>query len=187
MKKLVTLATTAFVAISAASAAHSAILVSGNSAARTCYVAAAQQANSSRSLAPCDRALEQGLLTHRDRLATHVNRGIIQFHRGQYDLALNDFDAALEMNADQPEALLNKAITLMRRDESGEEALPYFTRAIELGTDMPAVAHYGRGLAYHLIGDLTSAYGDIRMAAELDPEWDAPRNDLSNFIVEPAH
>ncbi|MEM8694611.1 MAG: tetratricopeptide repeat protein [Pseudomonadota bacterium] len=168
-----------------AGTANSAVHVAGNSSAETCYTAAARQSDSRGDLRPCDFALREEALTHHDRIATHVNRGIIQFHRGRYDLALADFDRALEMDTEQPEAMLNKAIALMRRDERGEEALPYFTRALELGTEQPAVAHYGRGLAHHLTGDLTAAYMDILTATELAPEWEAPRNDLSNYIVEP--
>ncbi|QLC24293.1 tetratricopeptide repeat protein [Parasphingopyxis algicola] len=185
MQMMLKLAASALAVTVMAGAANSAVLVSGNSSAESCYTAAARQSDSRGDLRPCDFALQEEALTHRDRIATYVNRGIIQFHRGQYNLALTDFDRALRMDPEQPEAMLNKAITLMRRDERGEEALPYFTRALDLGTEQPAVAHYGRGLAHHLNGDLTAAYNDILTATELAPEWDAPRNDLSNFIVEP--
>lgn len=184
MKLMLTMSAGAL-AITTAGAAHGAVQVAGNSSAETCYVAAARQSDSRIDLRPCDFALDREALTYQDRIATYVNRGIIQFHRGQYDLALADFDRALAMDAEQPEAMLNKAIALMRRDERGEEALPLFTRALELGTEQPAIAHYGRGLAHHLNGDLTEAYMDILTASELAPEWDAPRNDLSNYIVEP--
>ena len=185
MTMMLKLATGALAITAMAGAANSAVLVAGNSSAETCYTLAAREANNRGALRPCDFALTEEALNRHDRIATYVNRGIIQFHRGEYDLALADFDRALEMNPEQPEAMLNKAIALMRRDERGDEALPYFTRALELGTERPAVAHYGRGLAHHLNGDLTSAYIDILTASELDPEWDAPRNDLSNYIVEP--
>jgi tetratricopeptide (TPR) repeat protein len=185
MKTMLKLAVSALVMTTAASAAHSAVQVAGNSSAQTCYTAAAHQSDSRSDLRPCNFALDEEALNSFDRIATFVNRGIIHFHRGSYDRALVDFDRALGIDAENPEAMLNKAITLMRRDRRGEEALPYFTRALDLGTDQPAVAHYGRGLAHQLTGDLTSAYMDILTASELDPEWDAPRNDLGNFIIEP--
>lgn len=179
------LSVTVLTMTTAASVASSAVQVTGNSSARACYAAAAHQSDSRSDLRPCDFALDAEGLNSFDRVATLVNRGIIHFHRGSYDRALNDFDRALGIDSENPEAMLNKAITLMRRDRRGDEALPIFTRALDLGTDQPAVAHYGRGLAHQLTGDLTSAYMDILTAAELAPEWDAPRNDLSNFIVEP--
>ncbi|WP_299327719.1 tetratricopeptide repeat protein [Parasphingopyxis sp.] len=186
MKLMLKLAASALAVTTVAGTAQGAVQVAGNSSAETCYVSAARQSDSRSDLQPCNFALDQEALTYRDRIATFVNRGIIQFHRGQYNLALADFDRALSMDAEQPEAMLNKAIALMRRDERGDEALPIFTRALELGTQRPAVAHYGRGLAHHLNGDLTAAYMDILTATELAPEWDAPRNDLSNYIVEPT-
>lgn len=174
------------VAITAiAGTANSSVQIVGNSSAAACYTAALRQADTRMALRPCNIALTRDSLSRQHRIATYVNRGIIQFHREQYDLALADFDRALAIDSEQPEAMLNKAIALMRRDERGEEALPYFTRALELGTEQPAVAHYGRGLAHHLTGDLTAAYIDILTATELAPEWDAPRDDLSNYIVEP--
>lgn len=185
MKTMLKLAAGALVLTTAAGAGNSAIQVAGNSAAQACYAAAAQRSDSRTDLRPCDFALDAEMLNSYDRVATFVNRGIIHFHRGNYDRALTDFDRALGLDAENPEAMLNKAITLMRRDERGDHALPLFTRALDLGTDQPAVAHYGRGLAHQLTGDLTSAYMDILTASELAPEWEAPRNDLSNFIVEP--
>lgn len=185
MKTILKLAAGALVLTTAAGAANSAVQVAGNSSAQACYTAAAQQSDSRSDLRPCDFALDVEMLNSYDRVATFVNRGIIHFHRGNYDRALVDFDRALGLDAENPEAMLNKAITLMRRDERGDQALPLFTRALDLGTDQPAVAHYGRGLAHQLTGDLTSAYMDILTAAELAPEWEAPRNDLTNFIVEP--
>lgn len=185
MKTMLKFASTALVALVATSAANSAIHVTGNSSAQICFASAAQQSTSRADLRPCNFALDREALTRDDRIATYVNRGIIYFHRAQYNLALADFDRALGMDAEQPEAMLNKAITLLRRDENGRSALPYFTRALDLGTDQPAVAHYGRGLAHQLTGDLNSAYIDILTASELAPDWEAPRNDLTNFIIEP--
>ncbi|MBC2777686.1 tetratricopeptide repeat protein [Parasphingopyxis marina] len=186
MKTCTGIAAAAIATALAASAAQSGIMVAGNSSARICYAAAARQSDNRVDLRPCSLALDHDALTTRDRVATLVNRGIIYFHRADWDQALADFDAALAIDNNQPEAMLNKALTLLRRDRSGENAIPYFTRALELGTEAPAVAHYGRGLAHQLDGDLTDAYIDIRRASDLDPEWDAPRNDLSNFIVQPV-
>jgi tetratricopeptide (TPR) repeat protein len=186
MKALTGISAAAIIAALTATAANSGIMVAGNSSARICYAAAARQSDNRADLRPCDMALEtEGLTTH-DRVATLVNRGIIYFHRAEWGRALTDFDAALAIDDDQPEAMLNKALTLLRRDRSGEQAITYFTRALELGTENPAVAHYGRGLAHQLDGDLTDAYIDIRRASDLAPEWEAPRNDLSNFIVQPV-
>lgn len=88
-------------AIVAASVAHSAIHVTGNSSA--------QQSHSRADLRPCNFALDREPLTRNDHIATFVNRGIIYFHREQYNLALAGFGRALDMDADQPEAMLNMA------------------------------------------------------------------------------
>ena len=58
-----------------------------------------------------------------------------------------------------------------------------FDRALELGTDEPEVAFFGRGLAHEDIGDLKSAYADLRRAAELRPQWPQPAQELARYQV----
>jgi Flp pilus assembly protein TadD len=64
-----------------------------------------------------------------------------------------------------------------------EAALVDINRALELGVSDPAKAHYNRALAYERMGDLKAAWLDYTKAAELDPEWDAPRTELTRFTV----
>ena len=40
---------------------------------------------------------------------------------------------------------------------------------------MPALAYFGRGLANEDMGNIRDAYADYRRAAQLDPQWSAPR------------
>ena len=168
-------------------AANASVIVLGNSRASACYHAAENANATNRNVQLCQTVLREDPITERERTATHVNLGILYFYQGQYDAALVNFDRAIELDADEPEAYLNKAIALLRRDESGSRAVPLFTMALDMGTRKPALAYYGRGLAHELDGDLTQAYYDIRRATEADPGWDVPERDLARFIVEPAN
>lgn len=170
-----------------AGAANSAVIVIGNSRAQSCYQSAEYARATQSNIDECNAALEHDLLSQRERVATLVNVGILHFYRRDYNTALSHFDQAIAIDAEEPEALLNKAITLLRRDEAGGEALPLFTMALEMGTRKPALAYYGRGLAHELNGDLTAAYYDIQRASEADPDWDVPERDLARFIVQPAN
>ena len=58
------------------------------------------------------------------------------------------------------------------------------TAAIERGTNEPAIAYYGRGVAHEMNGDIAAAYYDLRRASELAPEWDVPARDLTRFVVQ---
>ena len=184
MKLATRLALVAGAAVGIAAQAHAAVIVVGSSRAVSCYEAAEYGRATDRAVQTCLNALREDPLTGSERVATHVNLGILYFHQRQYDAALARFDHAMALDPTEPEAVLNKAITLLRRDEAGGQALPLFTRAIEMGTREPALAYYGRGLANEMNGDLTQAYLDVRRASELDPAWDVPQRDLGRFIVQ---
>lgn len=184
MKAVARLGLVAGALVALAGSANAAVIVIGNSRAAACYQAAEFQRPSEANVNTCLEALRGDALSESEAVATNVNLGILYFYRANYDAALARFDRAMAMDPTEPEAVLNKAITLLRRDEAGSQALPLFSRAIEMGTREPALAYYGRGLAHELNGDLTAAYLDIRRASEIDPEWDVPARDLGRFIVQ---
>ena len=67
----------------------------------------------------------------------------------------------------------------------GESAAsrPDINRGLELGVDEPAKAYYNRALAYEGLEDAKSAYYDYQKAVEINPEWSAPREQLTRFSV----
>ena len=67
------------------------------------------------------------------RILRNTNRGILRLRRNQVDEAIADFDQAIAIDPDQPEAYVNKGAALIRR-ENPQEALQLFTAAIELTT-----------------------------------------------------
>lgn len=184
MNKAVKLAILAGTMVAVTAPASAAITVLGTSRAASCYQAAENHVPTRRNIDTCLSALEEDPLSGRERVATHVNLGILYFFNQDYDTALARFDHALTLDPQEPEAVLNKAITFLRRDENGSQALPLFSQAIDMGTREPALAYFGRGLAHEMEGDLTAAYYDIRRAAELDPDWSVPEQNLTRFIVE---
>jgi tetratricopeptide (TPR) repeat protein len=166
-----------------AAPAAAGVLVIGNSDARLCYEAADSQLVAQlRDIRRCDEALLRENLSRYERVATHVNRGILRLRRGQIDEAIADFDQAIALDPEQPEAYLNKGSALIRR-HNPQEALTLFTVALDRGTSRPAIAHYGRAVANEALGNLAAAYRDYRRASELDPDWAEPRNELARFRV----
>lgn len=163
--------------------ASAAVFTIGNSDARLCYEAADTTfMPSTHDLRRCDDALLHDNLTTNEIVATHVNRGILRLRRGMVDEAIADFDRAIALDPEQPEAYLNKGGALIRR-ENPAEALQLFTVALERNTSRPAVAHYGRGVANEQLGNVAAAYADYRMASQLAPEWREPRAELTRFRV----
>lgn len=179
---LALLAAGAFFAAEPAGAA--AITVLGNNAARLCYEAAEATTRASlNGLGDCDRALAEDPLSARDRVATHVNRGIIRVRKGDVQGSLTDFVRASQLDPNEPEAYLNRALVLTMRANQASEAVPLFTRALEKKTRRPALAFYGRAAANEDLGDLKAAYSDYTNAVSADPKWQAPKVELARFQV----
>jgi tetratricopeptide (TPR) repeat protein len=166
-----------------AAPASASVFVIGNSDARLCFEAADTDLMPSiRDVRRCDEALLRENLSGYEIVATHVNRGILRLRRGYVDEAVADFDRAITLDPEQPEAYLNKGAALIRR-ANPVEAVQLFTVALERNTSRPAVAHYGRAVAQEAIGNLAAAYRDYRRASELDPAWREPRIELTRFRV----
>jgi tetratricopeptide (TPR) repeat protein len=169
-------------ALCAALPASAGITVINGSFAEGCFKAAEQHNITLESLNTCDRAFTEQALSSEDRLATYVNRGIVRMLRSDYARAHSDFTLAMQMDPNRSEPYLNMAILQFRQGKSSE-AVPLFSKAIELGTELPEVAYYGRGLANEEVGNVKAAYADLQRAASLKPAWDAPRRDLARYQV----
>lgn len=163
--------------------AFAAVQVIGSNDARLCFEAAESERNPTpEQLRWCDDALRVATLTTYEIVATHVNRGILHLRRGSIDTAISDFDMAMALDPDQPEAYLNKGAALIRREQP-DQAVGLFTVALERNTSRPEVAHYGRAVANEALGNVRAAYNDYRRASELAPRWREPRLDLARFRV----
>ena len=181
MKALVLVVSAA--ALFAALPAHAGIMViSGGSYAEGCYKAAEQSNATLESLGTCDRAFSEQTMSSEDELATHVNRGILRMQRSNFVGADSDFTTATVMDPNRAEPWLNLGILRFKQGNVAE-ARVLFSKAIELGTDMPEIAYYGRGLANEELGNLKSAYVDLQKAAELRPQWREPARELARYQV----
>lgn len=178
--RLVTMAALA----ACAGPAAASVMVVGSSDARMCYESADSPLNPSiRDIRRCDDALLHGnTLSQYEVLATHVNRGILRLRRGMVDEAVADFDEAMRLDPEQPEAYLNKGAALLQR-QNPSEALQLFTVALDRQTTRPAIAHYGRAIANEQLGNVREAYADYQAASLLAPDWADPRTELQRFRV----
>ena len=164
------------------SAANAAIYTVGGPLAEQCYQAALAQDDRGSAVDGCTRALNEEGLPKPDRAATFVNRGIVHMVRGHSAEADADFNAALALNSDLPDAWLNKGF-LRIRDGHGREALPLLEEGIKRKPQREALAYFARGVAYEQIGDLRLAYADLRRAHDMEPGWGLPSEYLSRYRV----
>jgi tetratricopeptide (TPR) repeat protein len=173
----------AIVLAAVAAPASASVMVLGSSDARLCFESAdSPMMPQARDIRRCDDALMVDMLTPYEVVATHVNRGILRLRRNLVGEAVADFDQAIALDPNQPEAYLNKGAALIRR-ENPQEALQLFTMALERNTTRPAIAHYGRAVANEALGNVAAAYRDYQAASALAPNWAEPRNELARFRV----
>lgn len=165
-----------------ASAAASVITL-GTGLAQSCYFAADARDTHRQSFDACNRALTEEALTSEDRVATHVNRGILHLIRGDVRQAHADFDSALRLDPTEPEAWLNKAIAHARFGRTAD-AMPLVQKALELNTRRPALAYFVRAMAHEDNGNIAGAYQDLRRAQQLEPKWREPAIELRRFKVK---
>ncbi len=88
--------------------------------------------------------------------------------KGEFTLALADYDKAAEMRADEPTVLAGRAKTHFNL-KSYDKALTDYDRVVEL-SPKDASAYYYRGLTYERAGKADKALADYKKAVELDPK-----------------
>lgn len=62
-----------------------------------CYRNASDGVVGAESLAPCDQSLATESLSNRRRAVVYANRGVINFNSGDYETAVLDFTASLDL------------------------------------------------------------------------------------------
>jgi tetratricopeptide (TPR) repeat protein len=164
--------------------ALAAVTVLGSSAARMCFESADSRSMPTPGMIDrCDQALHQENLSRYDTVATLVNRGILRMRLNSLEAAIGDFDSAIARDPEQAEAYLNKGMALLKRPDGYSAAAPLFSTALEKRTRRPAVAYYGRAVAYELGGHVKAAYFDYREASRIEPKWRQPQLELARFTV----
>jgi len=163
-----------------------AITVFGNGMAKACSVSAYHVAAgvipTEKSVEACDLALSTESLSLHDLAGTHVNRGVLLLARSKFLGAKRDFDAAIKIMPDLGEAYTDRGAASLGLQHYAE-AVADIDHGLTLNPGEPEKAYYNRGLAHEGLDDLKSAYLDYTRAAELKPDWDAPKKELSRFTV----
>ena len=140
----------------------------GATDAASCY----ENANNdlSRDAGPCDEALGDANLTRGDRKKTLVNRGIIHNRAGDLQAAVDDFNAALDIDDSLAEAFLNRGNSYFLAGQH-QTALEDYRTALDLGVNKPWAAWYNIGLAYEGLKQKDDAREAYRQSLAMNPTF----------------
>jgi tetratricopeptide (TPR) repeat protein len=130
----------------------------------------------------CTDAL-QDALNDGDYAKTLVNRGVVLMRRAKLDDAAKDFDQAQKYAVDLPEIYVNRGVVLMKQRQFAP-AILQMDKGISLGPDEVEKAYFDRAIAKEAVGDIKGAYFDYAKAAELKPDWTAPKKEMARFNVQ---
>ena len=109
----------------------------------------------------------------------YQNRADLNAGKGEYSLALADYNKTLEMKADNQVAYLNRGkahFNLKAYDLSVKD----FDKALELNPK-DSVAFLNRGVSNEKLGDANKALGDYQKAVDLDPANEAAKANLKRL------
>jgi tetratricopeptide (TPR) repeat protein len=170
-------------AVACGATAGASTLVIGGGAAKDCATAALGGRSDEMAVGACTLALKTETLSFRDRARTYVNRGVLRMRQRDFDSAVSDFDEASKIDPNLGEAFVNRGAAYVGSQRYGE-GLVQIDQGLALGVKDPQKAYYNRAIANESLGDVTAAYRDFSKAAELDPDWDAPKSELTRFSVK---
>ncbi|NNC36384.1 MAG: hypothetical protein EX271_06375 [Acidimicrobiales bacterium] len=136
---------------------------------------------SSKSIRACSKALKTVVPNYAIKSNIYTQRGLLKLSAGRYDAASKDFKSAAKLNKENEFAYLGEGFaSIMQEDYS--TALDYFSDCQNHKKTAP-LAVYGRAIAKELTGDTRGAYADFRQAADMRPDWAAPRDELKRFKI----
>ncbi len=103
------------------------------------------------------------------RAAWYVNRGILYRRQQKYELALDDYNQAIELNPNHANAYNNRG-NLYQDLQKYELALDDFNKAIEINPNF-AILYYNRGNLYINQQKYDLALSDYDKAIEINPNY----------------
>jgi lipoprotein NlpI len=129
--------------------------------------------DSDRLIRGCSAVIRSGHETPENLSRAYFNRGRAYSDKGQYNLAILDFDRAVRLDPEYPDAFNGRGIAYAGMGQS-ERALQDFDQAIRLDPNY-AIAIYNRGLALQNLGRASEAAQDFVKATQVGPRMIAPK------------
>ncbi len=111
----------------------------------------------------------------------HNDQGIAYSEKGQYDLAISEFNKSIDLYPLSAETYNNRGIAYSRKGDL-DRAIADFTKAVDINPE-GAKAFYNRGITYALKGQINLALADLKKCLELDPSNAAAHETMGSVLV----
>lgn len=129
-----------------------------------------------KAIRACTKAYRTAAPLHDVRSDILTQRGWHKLSAGQYDRAARDFKSAAKLNNSNEFAYLGDGFAAMLQQDYAA-AMAFFNDCKTHKKAAP-LAYYGLGMTKELAGDISGAREAYQSAAQLSPEWSAPREEL---------
>jgi tetratricopeptide (TPR) repeat protein len=116
----------------------------------------------------CTEIIEEAQQPSAILATAHNNRGVAYKVKGEYDLALKDYNQAIQLNPNSTSHYNNRGI-LYRLKHDYDRAIADYDEAIRLKSDY-VVAFYNRALAYSDKGNYDHALADFEVVLQSNPK-----------------
>jgi tetratricopeptide (TPR) repeat protein len=130
----------------------------------------------SKAIRACTKAYRASIPNYDVKSDILTRRGWLQLSNGEYDRASRDFKSAAKLNNVNEIAYLGEGFTAMMRKDYAK-AIDYFNDCMT-HNDAAPLAYYGLGMTKELTGDIAGALEAYKQAADMRPDWNAPREEL---------
>ncbi|MGI8467231.1 MAG: TonB family protein [Pyrinomonadaceae bacterium] len=104
--------------------------------------------------------------------------------KGEYDLAVADYDKAIELNPKNASSYLSRGLSYYNKN-SYDLAISDYNKGIEL-SPKESIAYFNRGDSYEKLGNAQKALADYQKAVELDAANETAKNALKRLQDEQA-
>lgn len=115
------------------------------------------------SVPDIDQTRETDLLSAK----THNDQGILYAEKGQYDLAISEFNKALEIAPESAETYNDRGIAYSKNGQY-DQAISDFTKALEIKPS-DARVYYNRGITYAIKDQYDLALSDLNRSLQIHP------------------
>ena len=132
---------------------------------------------SSKAIRACSKAYKASIPLNDVRSDILTRRGVLQLSAGRFDKASRDFKSAAKLNNENEFAYLGEGYAALLNSDYAK-ATEFFNDCTSHDKAAP-LAVFGLAMAKEMSGDINGAVKKYQQAANMRPNWQAPRAELA--------